>query len=106
VAIEGEPESEGDQLCHDLAKTFDNARAELERELVSCIRLAARKHNRGDWRAAAFVLERRYQKEWCRLVGEARQEAVDLMLEALKDMLPEEDFARVRRQLARRVSEG
>jgi len=95
-----------DKLMVELVLGTRAAAAKIEHELVTVIRGAARGAMRGDWRAASFILERRYQKDWCRLVQDARREAVDIMLEELRLVLSAEEYETIRRRLASAALEG
>lgn len=100
------PRDPVDALQVELAQRIRTAAAKIERELVITIRGAARGAMKGDWRAASWILERRYPREWCRLIGEAKREAVDIMLETLRELLSEAEYERVRRSLARASVQG
>jgi len=86
-----------------LFTSYKDLLAKLEKDLVASVRRAADGGMRGDWRAAAFLLERRYQQDWSQRVQEAKSEAVGLVLEALRDVVSAKDYDKVRRRLARAV---
>lgn len=99
-------ELEGDDLLYyTLYRAHRLAVADLEQELVGQVRTAASGGLKGDWRAAIFILERRYQPDWCLKVAQGRREAVDELLEVLRVTLKKNDYDKVRRELARRISE-
>ena len=90
-----------DQLCLDLYTRWSAAQADLQAELVQVIKEASKKGARGDWRAASFILERRFQRDWCLKVAEGVADELSRALELLREGLTPEEFSRVRRILAR-----
>lgn len=89
------------ELCLELYERMAAARADVEEELVTAIREAVGGVRGGDWMAAKFILERRWQQEWSQRVMEGIEEGFKQALDLLKERLTPEEWTRVRRALAR-----
>ena len=75
---------------------YARAKAELHQDLVGCITAAAP----SDWKAAAWMLERRYSESYSHSVKLQVQEQIHEGLRALRDELGEEMSAKVLRVIS------
>lgn len=97
--------TKSEALCVQLFTRMTEARAKAQLDLVQSIRDASKGAIRGDWRAAAFILERRWPREWSQKVIDAVDEELRRALDVLKEGLGPEEFTRVRRLLVRAARE-
>lgn len=98
---------EGEEPFCSFAEAVTHARAKCQEELLDLIQIAAIEPK--NWRAAAWILERRYPDEWGETVKHTVREEVakelGAFLAACRDQLPHEVWERVR-GVAERMGDG
>jgi len=105
LAKAGRDLTEQEALCVQLVGRMADARAKAQADLINAIKDASKGGMRGDWRAAAFILERRWPRDWSQKTIDAVDEELNRALEILKDGLTKEEWTRVRRLLTRAARE-
>jgi transposase len=75
-------------LYKSFLKGLDKAEAQAEKTLVQTISASA------DWRAAAFLLERRWPDEWSQRIQLEVKKEVEHVLDVAERALPQEHFER------------
>ena len=73
------------------AQRIAKAEADVEHDTVRVIS----NHARGDWRAAAWLLERRNQRRWGASLGRFTTERVDELLDIAQGTLDDDAFKRL-----------
>ena len=92
--------SEGINPYHDFVLGMEQAEASAENALVT--KLGAAK----DWRAAAFILERRYPEEWGQKIQVEVQKELEKVFTVAEEILTEEQFIRLLESISRLDSQG
>lgn len=90
--------ADGDAICVNFIRGLDQAEAEFEAGLVGTISASR------DWRAAAFILERRYPDEWAQKIQIEVEQRLNEIWAIAEGALDEKNFIKLLQAVTSRVN--